>query len=132
MQLQVRDGPGVSTYVTLDRATRDFSSRDRQVLNILRPLLHGYETSLALRQEIKQILAGSLPDPETERRLTRRERQVLDLVAMGHSNAVIAHRLAISAETVREHLENIYLNLDVNSRTEALARTGRARSAGSR
>jgi DNA-binding CsgD family transcriptional regulator len=131
MQLQVRDGPGVNSYVTLDRATRDFSSRDLRVLTVLQPLLHGYETSLALRQEIKQILAASLPDPETERRLTRRERQVLDLVATGRSNAAIAHRLAISAETVRKHLENVYLKLDVNSRTEALARTGRARSAGS-
>jgi ATP/maltotriose-dependent transcriptional regulator MalT len=132
MQLQVNDGPGVRSYVTLDRTTRDFTSRDLQVLTVLQPMLRGYETSLALRQEIKQTLAATRTDPEMERRLTRRERQVLDLVAMGHSNAVIAHRLAISAETVRKHLENIYLKLDVNSRTEALARTGRARSAGSR
>lgn len=129
MQLQVRSGPGVTNYVTLDRATRDFSSRDLQVLTVLQPLLLGYETSLALRQEIKQLLDASLPDPETERRLTRRERQILDLVATGQSNAAIAHLLSISAETVRKHLENVYLKLDVNSRTEALARTGRARSA---
>ena len=131
MQLQVRDGSGVSTYVTLDRATRDFSSRDLQVLTVLGPLLHGYETSRALRQEIDRILAASLPDPDTECRLTRRERQVLDLVATGQSNASIAYCLEISTETVRKHLENVYMKLDVNSRTEALARTGRARSGAS-
>jgi DNA-binding CsgD family transcriptional regulator len=130
MQLQVGDASGARTYVTLDRATRDFSNRDLQVLTLLQPLLHGYETTLALRQEIDRILAASLPDPEAERRLTQRERQVLDLVAAGQSNAAIAYRLAISAETVRKHLENIYRKLGVNSRTEALARTGRARSAG--
>jgi len=131
MQLQVSDGPGVRTYVTLDRETRDFSSRDLQVLTLLRPLLQGYETSVFLRHEIVRIVAASQPDPEMERRLTRRERQILDLVAMGQSNAAIAHRLGISAETVRKHLENVYLKLDVNSRTEALTRTGRARSAAS-
>jgi DNA-binding CsgD family transcriptional regulator len=131
MQLRVSDGSGVSTYVTLDRETRDFSSRDLQVLTLLQPLLQGYETSLFLRHEIDRILAASQPDPEMERRLTKRERQILDLVAMGQSNAAIAYRLAISAETVRKHLENVYLKLDVNSRTEALTRTGRARSAAS-
>lgn len=129
MQLQVSDGPVTRSYVTLDRAMRDFSGRDLQVLAMLRPLLHGYEASVALRQEIKRTLAGSVPDPEAERRLTRRERQILDLVATGRSNTEIADRLAISAETVRKHLENIYAKLEVNSRTEALARTGRARSA---
>ena len=48
----------------------------------------------------------------------------------GLTTAEVASVLDLPAETVRKHLENIYLKLDVNSRTEALARTGRARSAG--
>jgi DNA-binding CsgD family transcriptional regulator len=128
LQLKVRDESGVSSYVTLDRAARDFSTRDVQVLTLLRPLLLAFETSLSLRLKIEQLVGSSSQDATVERRLTRRERQILDLVATGESNAEIAYRLAISPETVRKHLENVYSKLEVNSRTGALARTGRARS----
>ncbi|MCI0438193.1 MAG: helix-turn-helix transcriptional regulator [Chloroflexi bacterium] len=48
--------------------------------------------------------------------VTRREREVAALVALGMSNGAIAVRLGISEETVRRHVSNIMLKLDVRSR----------------
>ena len=54
-------------------------------------------------------------------RLTAREREILDLVAEGMTNAEIAERLWVSPGTVRRHLENIYAKLGVHTRTAAVA-----------
>jgi DNA-binding NarL/FixJ family response regulator len=51
--------------------------------------------------------------------LTRREVDVLALVAHGHSNSEIAAELVISRKTVSAHLEHIYAKLGVRSRTRA-------------
>jgi RNA polymerase sigma factor (sigma-70 family) len=53
-------------------------------------------------------------------RLTRREREVLSLVAEGMTNAEIAARLWISAGTVRRHLKHAYSKLEVDTRTAAV------------
>ena len=53
-------------------------------------------------------------------RLTRREREVLVLVAEGLTNAEIGTRLWISAGTVRRHLENVFAKLEVHTRTAAV------------
>ncbi|HEX6268944.1 MAG TPA: response regulator transcription factor [Anaerolineales bacterium] len=52
--------------------------------------------------------------------LTDRERDVLDLLAQGLSNKMIAARLYLSVRTVEGHLANIYSQLGVHSRTEAM------------
>jgi ATP/maltotriose-dependent transcriptional regulator MalT len=52
--------------------------------------------------------------------LSPRELEVLDLVAQGLSNGQIGTRLRISEGTVKRHLTNIYLKLDVRSRTNAI------------
>ncbi|MEQ8799417.1 MAG: response regulator transcription factor [Salinisphaeraceae bacterium] len=52
--------------------------------------------------------------------LTRREKRVLQLVARGWSNQRIANAQFISINTVKYHLKNIYLKLDVHKRTEAV------------
>jgi DNA-binding CsgD family transcriptional regulator len=66
--------------------------------------------------------------------LTRREREVVDQLAAGCSNAEIADRLTIAPTTVRKHLENIYAKLEVTTRTAAVAATraeiGRPQAAG--
>jgi DNA-binding CsgD family transcriptional regulator len=54
-------------------------------------------------------------------RLTAREREILDLVAEGRTNAEIAERLWVSPGTVRRHLENIYAKLGVHTRMAAVA-----------
>ena len=68
--------------------------------------------------------AGSL-DPFPG--LTEREREILDLVARGLTNAEIARRLVVSDKTVRNHVSNVFAKLQVAGRAEAVAR---ARDAG--
>ncbi len=51
--------------------------------------------------------------------LTRREREVLELLAGGLRNKEIAARLALSEKTVRNHMSAILGKLQVNDRTEA-------------
>jgi DNA-binding CsgD family transcriptional regulator len=57
------------------------------------------------------------------RLLTVRQLELLQLVAAGHDNSVIARRLCLSRGTVRKHLENAFTRLGVSSRTAAVART---------
>ena len=51
--------------------------------------------------------------------LTRRELEILRLVAEGHSNSQLARMLWVTEQTVKFHLSNIYRKLDVANRTEA-------------
>jgi DNA-binding NarL/FixJ family response regulator len=51
--------------------------------------------------------------------LTRREREILALMAEGHSNRELARMLWVTEQTVKFHLSNIYRKLDVANRTEA-------------
>jgi DNA-binding CsgD family transcriptional regulator len=57
-----------------------------------------------------------------ERLLTKRQRELLTLVAAGHDNIAIARRLGLSPATVRTHLENAFARLGVSSRTQAIAK----------
>ncbi len=52
--------------------------------------------------------------------LTEREREILNLLAQGLSNKLIAAQLYLSVRTVEGHLANIYARLGVHSRTEAM------------
>jgi len=53
-------------------------------------------------------------------RLTRRERQVLELAGQGMTNREIAAELTVSVRTVQSHLSSIFSKLGVGSRTEAV------------
>jgi DNA-binding NarL/FixJ family response regulator len=93
-----------------------------------------------LRQALLDVLGGGVPmtshiarrliesfrksskTTEESMHLSAREEQVLQLVAKGHSNKLIADRLSMNYETVCTHLKRVYKKLHVNSRTEAAIR----------
>ncbi|RDC56812.1 DNA-binding response regulator [Pedobacter chinensis] len=52
--------------------------------------------------------------------LTKRETEILDRIANGQTKSQIANELFIDQETVRSHVKNIYIKLDVNSKSEAI------------
>lgn len=52
--------------------------------------------------------------------LSRREMEILELMALGHSNQEIAGRLFISLSTVKSHNQNIFEKLDVKRRIQAV------------
>ncbi|MBI2058513.1 MAG: response regulator transcription factor [Nitrospirae bacterium] len=54
--------------------------------------------------------------------LTRREREILELLARGSAYKQIADTLKISFGTVQSHIKNLYQKLQVNSKTEAVSR----------
>ncbi|GGC32602.1 hypothetical protein GCM10011504_08510 [Siccirubricoccus deserti] len=71
------------------------------------------------------VLAGrETPPPDVG--LTRREREVLDLLAAGASNKVIARRLGLSFHTAKAHVAAVLQKLGASSRADAVARGARA------
>ncbi|MGW0692513.1 response regulator [Streptomyces sp. NPDC002738] len=72
-----------------------------------------------LAPTVADRLMNRLRTPGTT--LTRRETEVLALVAVGLSNQAIGNRLHLSEGTVKSHLARIYVKLGVDSRTAAVA-----------
>lgn len=54
--------------------------------------------------------------------LSRREREILELVSAGYGNKEIADQLSIGLETVRHHLKRVYDKFHVHSRSEAVVK----------
>jgi DNA-binding NarL/FixJ family response regulator len=67
------------------------------------------------------------PDPTAFPELTDREREILERIARGRSNAEITAELVLSPKTVRNHVSNVFSKLQVRDRAEAIVR---AREAG--
>jgi DNA-binding CsgD family transcriptional regulator len=87
----------------------DFDHRDRLLLSLLRPHLD------ELYQDLQRSRQADLS-------LTRRQHQILGLVAAGYTNSEIARKLVVSTTTVRTHLENVFRQLQVTNRSAAVAK----------
>jgi DNA-binding NarL/FixJ family response regulator len=123
---------------------------DRLVYAALRAGAHGYVLKSATTEEIVRavqtvahgdgLFAGSVveritrhlasggrasgPSPFPE--LTQREREVLELMAQGHSNTYIADHFVLSLKTVRNHVSNILAKLGTSTRAEAMVKARQA------
>jgi DNA-binding NarL/FixJ family response regulator len=99
--------------------------RSREMLSLVRGAVSG-EAALSPKlagrvlQEFRRMSrhAPATRDEDLSS-LTRREMQVLDLVAQGASDKEIAERLTISLHTVKSHIRSVLSRLQVNSRREA-------------
>ena len=107
---------GASGYI-LKRATPE------RILQAIREVHAG---GVPMSGEIARKVLGTFrdpaPAPAEEQNLSRREREVLELLSQGCSNKEIADKLSISIETVTWHLRHIYSKLHVRSRTQAALR----------
>lgn len=103
-------GPGRTVRLFFFRGPGgDYAEADRALLTLLRPHLQQAYLDAERRRQ-----------PRLD--LTERQWQVLDLLAAGHTNGLIARRLGVSEGTIRTHLEHIYRRLGVTSRTAAVTR----------
>jgi LuxR family maltose regulon positive regulatory protein len=83
----------------------------------LRLLAHFTQPPVAEAAQPEAFPTGDLVEP-----LSQREREVLQLIALGLTNQEIAEQLIIAPGTVKAHTSSIYRKLDVANRTEAVAR----------
>lgn len=123
VDLALPAGSGRQRSFILFRRTGDgdFSRRDRAVLEMLRPHLAHLEQEAALRRQLSEALRTRPGDeePRPYTQLTAREREIVDLVAEGKTNAQIAAQLWVAPSTVKKHLEHVYEKLGVGRRAAA-------------
>ena len=105
----------LSKLVALIPETEAPASTDREVLTFPESLLSRWDAGY-VRGRPAQL--GSLVSDT----LTARERDVLVMIIQGLSNKSIARDLNISPETVKSHVESIFLKLAVSTRAEAAFR----------
>lgn len=90
----------------------------KQIASAIRSTAQGY---LTLDSDVSdKLLQQSQPrGSELLQRFTARERQVLELLKQGRTNAEISAKLGITEKTVRDHVGNILFRLNVRDRTQA-------------
>lgn len=103
---------GVSAYVLKDVDTVELTStifKVREGNVIIHPRVAGKVTRELSREERKKNYA----------KLTKREKDVLDLLIKGYSNKEMADIMCISEKTVKNHFTSIFRKLEVKDRTQA-------------
>jgi two-component system response regulator NreC len=118
---------GAAGYLTKQAAAEDLVAAIKAVADgnvYLQPALARWLIEDYQRLSGSQPSAEEAPSEGTEPRatslsvLSARERQVLELVAQGHTNLEIATRLGLSHKTIARHRERIMNRLNLHSRTE--------------
>ncbi len=99
--------------------------KDMEPEDILGCLKKAAEGTIVINERLTQLLAHSLREDRPVGRhvgyadLTDREREILDLIANGMSNKLIAQTLTISEGTVKVHVKHLLKKLGLHSRVEA-------------
>ena len=81
----------------------------------------------AIARKVVATLRATPPVQDREVALSPREKEVLRLVAEGHSYKTAANYLGLGLDTVRYHIRHIYEKLHVHSKSEAVLKAARAR-----
>lgn len=107
---------GVRGYLLKDMAPED-------VVDSIRRVAAGeLVVAPAMTAKMIDLLRGEQPGQEPKnslKLLTEREREIIQLLARGESNKVIAQNLSISYDTVKQHVRHILTKLNLSSRVKA-------------
>jgi DNA-binding CsgD family transcriptional regulator/tetratricopeptide (TPR) repeat protein len=124
--IQGREERQVRIYCT--QARKLFVQYDMQrAVVLVDTLVEGIQSLQARTEQSEEAVSTSRKvviqgvEQGLEVRLTAREREVLQLVAEGHTDREVANVLVLSPRTVNRHLSNIFVKLDVAGRAAAVA-----------
>jgi len=107
---------GATGYLIKDCSTSEIADAVRMAAagdTVLSPQL-----AKSMLDEVRRL--DEKAATEEERMVTKREEEVLQLIADGCSTPEVAERLYISQKTVKNHLASIYQKLDARDRTQAV------------
>jgi len=108
-QIEAAFNAGATMYCVKTAEPEDLASAIRQA----------FESSIHYAGSRDWQREAAPAEPVDLSGLTKREVEILQLVAEGHSNSQLAKMLWVTEQTVKFHLSNIYRKLDVSNRTEA-------------
>ena len=109
---------GVSGFILKDASIAEFLKTIRTVYQGAR-VLPPHLTGSLFSQIVEHAIHGSKPSAiEESVRMTKRERQVVELIADGSTNKEIAQKLHLSTYTVKSHVHNILEKLALNTRVQ--------------
>lgn len=107
---------GARGYVLKDASRQELVDAIEQVLRGHAPI-----SPAVARHLIRQLHGRTAPDDDAPR-LTPRERDLLEELALGRSYAEAAERLSVSTSTIETHIRNLYKKLEAHSKTQAIAK----------
>lgn len=70
----------------------------------------------------RKVVGYFAPKQSVDQKLTPRQQQIVECIVEGLSYKLVADKLLISIETVRDHIKNIYRKLEINSKGELIAK----------
>lgn len=127
MVLTVYDNPDI-VFEALKAGAISYllkSTPSEKILEAIEEVYHGGSPiSSQIARKVIEAFAMKQNINDYFQDLSRREQEVLEKLAKGYRYKEIADKLFVSIETVRTHIRNIYEKLQVNSRVEALKKTG--------
>lgn len=113
----------LTTYEGDVQAMRALKAGARAFLlksSLRKELLDAIRLVYAGRRYVPAEIAQEIAIHAAEEPLSARETAILEMVASGKANKVIAYELSLSEDTVKAHLRSIFSKLDVNDRTQAV------------
>jgi DNA-binding NarL/FixJ family response regulator len=126
-----------SVFAAIRAGARGYLLKDADKDELLRAIIAvergGAIFSPAIAQRMIQYFTASparqsaSKKPDEFDELTEREHEILDLIAQGHNNMIIANELSLSIKTVQNYVSSILTKLQVADRAQAIVR---ARDAG--
>lgn len=111
---------GAMSYITKETVVENWPSHIHAVKEGRVHIAPDIAAALMLRvHELSKMTVRNQFNPTAFANLTRRESEVLDLIAQDLSNQDIADKLVIGVGTVKNHVHNVLKKLDLNSRKDA-------------
>lgn len=112
---------GVSGFIVSNATLDDFINTIRTVANGEKVLPDPLTNSLFSQIIDNVVKSGNLPPIKDAAKMTRREQEIVALIAQGMSNKDIARSLNLATHTVKSHVHNILEKLALHSRLQVAA-----------